>query len=104
ENIKVTHPENITSIYENIVASIKRKEEFGHIPYEVINEFFVMEKEFISLENYKKIERTLAKNRYIKPSKSKYSYQYWTKLSQYNIPKFNVGLHDILGIQLIEIK
>lgn len=94
-------PFDLTSLYQNIVATIKRKAEYGHLPYEALNEFYVLERRYISSKEYKSIERSLTKSIYKTPDKSNYSTQFWEDLEISDIPS---GLKSTLGnsMQLIE--
>jgi hypothetical protein len=85
-------PSDLTSIYQNIVATIKRKPEFGHLPYEALNEFYVLERRYISLKEYKSIENKLVKSIYKTPDKSNYSTRFWEDLDAYKIPAIPAGL------------
>lgn len=89
-------PFNLTSIYQNIVGTIKRKSEYGHIPYEGLNEFYVMEKRYMSWDEYKSIQKDLTKSIYKTPEKSDYKNRFWEDLDKYHIPAIN----GALGIQL----
>ena len=103
QNLSSTSPRNLTSVYQNIVASIKRKKEYGHIPYEVLNEFYVIEKEYITLEDYKKIQKKLTKNVYLVPSKTSTTSNYWKELEKYNIPQVNKNIASRLGAELTQV-
>lgn len=96
-------PFNLTAIYQNIVASLKRKKEYGHIPCEILNEFYAMENGFITEEEYKSNQKGLMKSIYTTPKKSNYKTRFWEKLDDYHIPMLNDGLAKKLGenLQLI---
>ncbi len=96
-------PFNLTALYQNIVASLKRKKEYGHIPCEVLNEFYVMENWYITEEEYKSNQKGLAKSIYTTLPKSNYKTRFWEKLEDYHIPVINDGLAKQLGenLQLI---
>jgi len=85
-------PFNLTSIYQNIVGTIKRKSEYGHIPYEGLNEFYVMEQRYMSWDDYKSIQKDLTKSIYKTPKKSGYTSRFWENLEKYKIPSINSGL------------
>lgn len=85
-------PFNLISIYQNIVASLKRKSEYGHIPCEIINEFYIVESEYITSEEYKSNQKRLTKSIYTTPQKSNYKTRFWEKLDGYRIPSVNDGL------------
>lgn len=100
---KIT-PFNLISIYQNEVGTIKRKSEYGHIPYEGLNEFYVTEHRHISLDEYKSIQKTLIKSIYKTQTKSFYTHQFWEDLDQYHIPPINSGLATQLDQNLKIIK
>src|SRR5690606_25348964 len=85
-------PFDLTSIYQNIVATIKRKSEYGHLPYEALNEFYVLERRHISSKEYRSIEKELTKNIYKTPRKSSYSTRFWENLDVHKIPPMSSGL------------
>src|SRR5690606_24269497 len=97
-------PFDLTSIYQNIVATIKRKSEYGHLPYEALNEFYVLERRYISSKEYKSIEKNLTKSIYKTPNKSSYSIRYWEDLGMSDIPAIPTGLKVSLGdsMRLVE--
>ncbi|MCY4781219.1 hypothetical protein ORI89_16270 [Sphingobacterium sp. UT-1RO-CII-1] len=95
---------NLQSIYQNIVATIKRKSVFGRIPYESLNEFYVIERSFISMAEYKEIEKNLVKSIYKTVEKSSYKNKFWENLDEYNIPPVQEGLQEKLGGKLQFIK
>jgi len=96
-------PFNLTALYQNIVASLKRKKEYGHIPCEILNEFYVMENGYITEEEYKSNQKGLTKSIYTTLQKSNYKTRFWEKLEDYHIPAINDGLVKQLGenLQLI---
>ncbi len=93
-------PFNLTALYQNIVASLKRKKEYGHIPCEILNEFYVMENGYITEEEYKSNQKGLTKSIYTTPQKSNYKIRFWEKLEDYRIPSVNDGLAKQLGENL----
>lgn len=97
-------PFDLTSLYQNLVGSIKRKSEYGHIPYEGLNEFYVLERFYISQKEYKSVEKELTKSIYKTPDKSSYKTRFWEGLDGYEIPPIPLGLKDRLGepLRLIE--
>ena len=80
------------NIYQHEVATIKRKAEFGHLPYEILSEFYILDRNFMSSDNFKKKKKQLSSNNYKSPNKSKYSNEFWKNLDQYDIPPINNGL------------
>lgn len=101
--LKTITPFNLIAIYQNIVASLKRKKEYGHIPCEVLNEFYVMENGYITEEEYRSNQKGLTKSIYTTPQKSNYKTRFWEKLEDNHIPAINDGLAKQLGenLQLI---
>lgn len=99
-----TLPSDLASMYQNIVATIKRKPEFGHLPYEALNEFYVLERRYISLKEYKSIENKLTKSIYKTSDKSNYSTRFWEDLDAYKIPAIPAGLQTRLddSMRLVE--
>lgn len=93
-------PFDLTSIYQNIVGTIKRKSGYGHVPYEGLNEFYVMEQHYISLDDYKSIHNKLNKSVYKTAEKSEYTSRFWEDLDNYQIPSINVALAKQLGHNL----
>lgn len=93
-------PFDLTSLYQNIVGSIKRKSEYGHIPYEGLNEFYVLERRYISSEEYKSIEKELTKSIYKTPERSVYTSRFWEDLEKYNIPPLQPSLAEKLTHRL----
>lgn len=97
-------PKDLRSVYQAISGSIKRKAEHGHIPYEVINEFYVIERSFLSREEYKKIDTDLIRNIYKIQPKSKYTHAFWEGLDTSGISVIPKNLTSQLGrnLQLVE--
>lgn len=93
-------PFDLTSLYQNVVGSIKRKSEYGHIPYEGLNEFYVLERRYISSKEYKSIEKKMTKSIYETPDKSNYSTRFWEELDVHKIPPIPSGLKIRLGSSL----
>lgn len=85
-------PVDLISLYQNIVGSIKRKSELGHIPYEGLNEFYVLESRYISMSEYKSIQKKITKSIYKTPKRSVYKGRFWEDLEKYHIPAVNSGL------------
>ncbi|KGE15594.1 hypothetical protein [Sphingobacterium deserti] len=103
-NFNELSPYYLTSLYEHAIGSIKRKTEFGHIPYEDVIQFYVMERSGISAREYKSRSSKLESNLYKTEKKSQYSYKFWEDLERYAIPEINNALKSKLGttMQLIE--
>ena len=93
-------PQDLKDVYQVVSGSIKRKAEFGHIPYEVVNEFYVMDRRFLTAAAYKKIRSQLTRNSYKVPLKSNYKERYWENLAPYAIAPINPGLAVQLGNNL----
>ncbi|WP_437921911.1 hypothetical protein [Sphingobacterium sp. LRF_L2] len=91
-------PKDLINVYQLVTGSIKRKAEYDHIPYEVMNEFYVMDSEFLSTKEYKLLESTLVKNFNKTYDKSSFSSSFWEELDAYNIPPIN----DVLAKQIGE--
>lgn len=83
---------HLLNIYQHEVATIKLKAEFGHLPYEILSEFYILDRNFMSSDNFKKMKKQLSSNSYKSPNKSKYSNEFWKNLDQYDIPPINNGL------------
>jgi len=103
-NVAAVSYADLQSTYQNLVGSIKRKKELGHVPYEGLNEFYVLERSFISLEEYKTFEKELIRSIYKTPEKSRYSQKYWENLDEFHIPSVQSGLAEKLGktLKLVE--
>lgn len=99
-SLNTVSAKDLQNVYQLITGSIKRKAEFGHIPYEVINEFYVMDRSFLSESAYKKIESELTKNVYKVPAHSRYKERFWENLTPYDIAPINQGLATQLGKNL----
>lgn len=97
-------PFDLTAIYQNIVATIKRKSEYGHLPYEALNEFYVLERRYMTSKEYKAMEKNLTKSIYKTPNKSNYNTRFWEGLDEFEIPPIPSGLKDRLSgpLRLIE--
>jgi hypothetical protein len=93
-------PKDLKNVYQLVTGSLKRKAEYGHIPYEVMNEFYVMDREFLSAKEYKVLESTLVKNFNKTYDKSRFSEHFWEVLGAYNIPPVNDGLAKQMGHNL----
>ncbi|MCW8310725.1 hypothetical protein K7A41_05790 [Sphingobacterium sp. InxBP1] len=93
-------PKDLINVYQLVTGSIKRKAEYGHIPYEVMNEFYVMDSEFLSTKEYKLLEPTLIKNFNKTYDKSSFSSSFWEELDAYNIPPINDVLANQIGENL----
>lgn len=95
---------NLASVYQNVISSIKRKSEFGHLPYEGAIEFYVLERSTISFKDFDKKKKELSSNIYKKPLKSKFNNKYWEELEHSNIPTLNNSLSYKLGRSLKLVK
>ncbi|QBQ41122.1 hypothetical protein E2P86_08115 [Sphingobacterium psychroaquaticum] len=102
--LAASSPADLQNIYQNVVGSIKRKNEYGHIPYEGLAEFYVMERSFLTAEEYKKIEKQLERNIYKTPMKSQFKRKFWEDLKAHQIPDVSeaLGLHLGTKLKLIE--
>lgn len=97
-------PNDLLNVYQLATGSIKRKAAYGHIPYEVINEFYVMDRQFLSSKEYKNVEPQLIKNFYKTSDKSRFSRPFWEDLDSYNISPINNGLAAQLDQNLKLVK
>lgn len=97
-------PMDLLNVYQLVTGTIKRKAEFGHIPYEVINEFYVMNHELLSAKGYKAVESALIKDFNKTSDKSAFSRPFWNDLDAYNIAPVNKGLEAQLNqnLKLVE--
>lgn len=97
-------PKDLLNVYQLVTGTIKRKAEFGHIPYEVMNEFHVMEQHFLSAKEYKTLESKLIKNFNKTSDKSSFSRPFWEELEAFNISPINKGLEAQLdkNLKLVE--
>lgn len=102
--IEELSPKDLLSVYQLVTGTIKRKAEHGHIPYEVLNEFYVMENEFLSAKEYKNIEPKLVKDFNKTSDKSAFSQPFWADLDAYNISPIIKGLEVQLNknLRLVE--
>ncbi|TDS16070.1 hypothetical protein [Sphingobacterium paludis] len=103
-NFNELSPYYLTSLYEHAIGSIKRKTEFGHIPYEDVIQFYAMERSGISAKEYKLLSSKLESNLYKTEKKSQYSYKFWEDLERYAIPEINDGLKSKLGTTMLLIE
>jgi hypothetical protein len=97
-------PKDLISVYQLVTGTIKRKAEDGHIPYEVMNEFYVQQNEFLTAKEYQAIEPSLLKNFNKKIDKSEFSRSFWNDLDAYNISPINSGLAAQLNNNLQLVK
>lgn len=95
---------DLTNVYQAVGGSIKRKAEHGYVPYEVINEFYTMERAAISKAEYKKLERSLRRSLYKVEPKSVYKEDFWNQLAPYHIPPINESLAKQLDTNLKLVK
>ncbi|WP_166332706.1 hypothetical protein [Sphingobacterium chungjuense] len=95
---------NLISTHEHAIGSIKRKAEFGHIPYEGLVHFYVMARTGISQAEYKALSSSLESNVYKTEKISRYSYPFWEELEPYAIPTINKDLEIKLNstMRLVE--
>lgn len=97
-------PKDLLNVYQLVTGTIKRKAEYGHIPYEVMNEFYVMQTELLSAKEYQVIEPSLLKNFNKASEKSVFSKPFWNDLDAYNISPTNSSLEAQLGQNLKLLK
>jgi hypothetical protein len=90
-------PKDLLNVYQLVTGTIKRKAEYGHIPYEVMNEFYVMQTEFLSAKEYQVVEPSLLNKA---SDKSVFSRPFWNDLATYNISPINSGLETQLDQNL----
>ena len=95
---------DLSTVYQLITGSIKRKAEHGHIPYEVINELYILDRKFLAEPAYKQIESSLQKSIYYVPKKSQYSHAFWEAIDPAIIGSLNSGVAKQLGqnLKLVE--
>lgn len=87
---------NLQSFYSNALGTIKRKKKNGYFPYERTAEFFVMERSFISKEDFAVVKDQLIGSHFLK-EESNYRTSYWESLEQYGIPAIDPSLQKQLG-------
>lgn len=95
---------NLLNVYQLITGTIKRKAEYGAIPYEIVNEFYVQYNYFLSSKEYKAIGSSLTKSLYKTLDKSSFSSPFWEGLDDYNIRPLKVDLANQLGRNLKLVK
>lgn len=95
----------LQSYYSNGVGSIKRKKKHGYIPYERTNEFYVMERSFISKEEYAGVKEQLTGKMFLE-EESSFKTSYWENLDDYGIPAIDPSVKTVLGktMQLFDAK
>jgi len=80
---------------DNGVVFYKLKKNSDFSEWEYIDEFYVIKKEFISEEDFKKIRKTMQST----DLKNGHSYDnnYWEDLDKYHIPPLNDVIRSLLG-------
>ena len=82
---------NLESFYRNNIGSIKRKKRLGHIPFETLTNFFVIERSFLSNDEVAKIGKSFDKSSFLE-GKSRYDNNFWLEIENFNIPPLPKGI------------
>lgn len=93
--------ENLLSRKEYRRIYFKHKKDKKFTKIDVIDEFYVMNKWYITRSDFRKI-KTLTNFALLKSSK--YSDQYWKALTKYHIPKLSTNIKRLLGTTLTPYK
>jgi len=93
--------EHLKSWYRNTIGSIKRKRKLGYFPYEILSEFYVMERSYLTSQDVEEKNNLFSKSIYL-DEKSHYSREFWNNLDQYGIPPLPKGILKQFGNQLVE--
>ncbi|WDF69475.1 hypothetical protein PQ465_03635 [Sphingobacterium oryzagri] len=99
-DLEKLNPYFLTSLYEHTIGSIKRKAIFGHIPYENVSHFYVMERSGMNRKEYEKISKELESNIFKTQKKSQYSHKFWEDLERFSIPPINEALQRKLNTKI----
>jgi len=94
--------DHLVSVVRSAVASVKKKSQAENMPIESSDEFYVLEKEYISTNQFTEYKKQFAKSIFLKGS-SDYQRTYWNDLDSYGIPALPKGIKDQLG-NILKIK
>ncbi|WP_286735834.1 MULTISPECIES: hypothetical protein [Sphingobacterium] len=93
DNLTMDH---LVSVVRSAVASVKKKSQAEYTPIESSDEFYVLEKEYITTDQFTEYKKQFAKSIFLKGS-SDYQRTYWNDLDSYGIPALPKGIKDQLG-------
>ncbi|WP_293886151.1 MULTISPECIES: hypothetical protein [unclassified Sphingobacterium] len=88
--------DHLVSVVRSAVTSVKKKNQTEYMPIETYDEFYVLEKEYISTDQYTEYKKQFAKSIFLKGS-SNYQSAYWNDLDRYGISALPKGVKDRLG-------
>lgn len=100
-------PDNLTmdhlvSVVRSSVGGLKKKSQTEYMPIESSDEFYVLEKEYITTDQFTEYKKQFAKSIFLKGS-SDYQSTYWNDLDRYGIPALPKGVNGQLG-NILKIK
>ncbi len=99
DNLAMDH---LVSVVRSSVGGVKKKSQAEYMPIEIYDEFYVLEKEYITAAESAKYKKQFAKSIFLKKS-SNYRSTYWNDLDRYGIPALPKGVNDQLG-NILKIK
>lgn len=99
ENLAMDH---LVSVVRSAVAGVKKKNQVEYMPIETYDEFYVLEKEYITATEFVKYKKQFTKSIFLKTG-SNYQSTYWNDLDRYGIPALPKGVNDQLG-DILKIK
>ena len=91
---------DLISRVSTVSASIKRQKEHGYMPRDYATEFYVMERSFLTKEQYKQSKPNDKRWMFLE-EKSNYTEAFWKDLDRYHIPPLMKSLSDKIGSELI---
>ncbi|OYD41442.1 hypothetical protein [Sphingobacterium cellulitidis] len=93
--------QNLQSWYSHTIGSIKRKNNLGYFHYEILSEFYVMERSFLTNQEVETKKSIFNKNAYL-DEKSNYTQEFWKDLERYGIPSIAPAVVKQFDKELIE--
>jgi len=93
DNLAMDH---LVSVVRSAVTSVKKKNQIEYMPIETYDEFYVLEKEYITTDQFTEYKKQFAKSIFLKTG-SNYQNRYWDDLDRYGIPALPKGVKNQLG-------
>lgn len=93
DNLAMDH---LVSVVRSAVTSVKKKNQIEYMPIETYDEFYVLEKEYITTDQFTEYKKQFAKSILLKTG-SNYQNRYWDDLDRYGIPALPKGVENQLG-------
>lgn len=99
KNFKNPSIVDLISRVSTVSGSMKRQKKHGHMPRDYSSEFYVMERSFLTKEQYKQSKPNDKRWMFLE-EKSSYTEEFWKDLDRYNIPPLMKSISNKIGSEL----